>query len=205
MHRNLGLLAALFTFTAAMAGAQTVGTPVYMAPYRAFTTSEFGVTFSDPSGRGWALEGAYRYGSGKFDIGLRGGFLSVDGPGNDDLYLLAGADLRFRVIEHTVDFPLDGAFTAGIGAQLGDNSVGLIPVGLSLGRRVELEGGVSFVPYLQPVLAILFGDGRGDEDALFAVGLGVDFKLSDRFDLRVTGGLGDEPLSGIGIGFAWVR
>lgn len=200
MHRKLALLAALMATPAAFAAAQTVGTPVYMAPYRAFTTSEFGATFSDP-GHGWALEGAYRYGSGRFDIGLRGGFLSVDAAGDDDLYLLAGADLRFRAIEHNEEFPLDGAVTVGVGGAFGDNSVGYIPVGLSLGRRVELEGGVSLVPYLQPIIGIAFGS--GESDGIFAVGLGVDFRLSDRFDLRITGGIGD--IEGIGIGFAWVK
>lgn len=200
MHRKLVLLSALAATSAGVAAAQTVGTPVFMAPYRAFTTSEFGGTFSDP-GSGWALEGAYRYGAGRFDIGIRGGFWNRDaGPGDDDLAFLAGADLRFRAIEHNEEFPLDGAVTVGVGGAFGDNSVGFIPVGLSLGRRVELEGGVSLVPYLQPIIGITFGD---SSDGIFAVGLGVDFKLSSRFDLRVTGGIGD--IEGIGIGFAWVK
>jgi opacity protein-like surface antigen len=165
--RKLVLLGVLVTGVASNAAAQTVGTPVFMAPYRAFTKSEISGTFSDP-GAGWALEGAYRYGQGKFDVGFRAG--------------------------------VDGALTAGIGGSFGDFSQGYIPVGLSLGRRIELEGGISFVPYLQPVIGFTFGD---DSDAIFAVGLGVDFKLSKTFDLRVTGGLGD--IDGIGIGFAWIR
>ena len=52
----------------------------------------------------------------------------------------------------------------------------------------------------QPVIGFTFGD---ESDAIFAVGLGVDFKLSKTFDLRITGGIGD--IDGIGIGFAWIR
>ena len=198
--RKLALLGVLLSGLAANVAAQTVGTPVFMAPYRAFTKSEISGTFSDP-GAGWALEGAYRYGQERFDIGFRAGILNYSSEGNDDqVQFLAGVDLRLRLIEHTEDFPLDGALTAGIGGSFGDFTQGFIPVGLSLGRRVELESGFSFVPYLQPVIGLTFGD---DSDAIFAVGLGVDFKLSKTFDLRVTGGLGD--IDGIGIGFAWIR
>jgi opacity protein-like surface antigen len=197
--RKAVLIAMVALGVAADAAAQTVGTPVFMAPYRAFTKSELSATFSDP-GTGWALEGAYRYGQKKFDIGFRAGILNYSTDGDDQVQFLAGVDLRFRVIEHTDDFPLDGAFTAGVGGSFGDFSQGYIPVGLSLGRRIELDNGISFVPYLQPIIGFTFGD---DSDAIFAVGLGVDFKLSKSFDLRVTGGLGD--IDGIGIGFAWIR
>ena len=200
MARKLALIGALLTAGGLNAAAQTVGTPVFMAPYRAFTKSEISGTFSDP-GAGWALAGAYRYGQDRFDVGFRAGILNYNNAEDDDaVQFLAGVDVRFRVIEHTEDFPLDGALTAGIGGSFGDFSQGFIPGGLSRGRRVELEDGCSFVPYLQPVIGFTFGD---ESDAIFAVGLGVDFKLSKTFDLRITGGIGD--IDGIGIGFAWIR
>lgn len=182
------------------AAAQTVGTPVYMAPYRAFNDHEVGGMISDP-GPGLALEGAYRYGYQRFDIGIRGGLLSRDRPGDDATSLLAGADVRFRVIDHSLDFPLDGALTLGFGAAIGDFSQAYLPVGLSLGRRVELEGGTSFVPYVQPVLAPTFGD--GDDELLLAIGLGVDWKVTRRLDIRLSGGVGD--IDGIAIGLSWIR
>lgn len=187
---------------AADAAAQTVGTPVFMAPYRAFKTSELGASFSDP-GNGWALEGAYRIGVEKFDIGFRAGLWDWNGAGDvsDDTRFLAGTDVRFRVLEHTEKFPLDGALTAGIGGYFGHDSRVYIPIGLALGRRIELEGGSSFVPYLQPVLAPTFGE--GNDELLVGIGLGVDFKISKQFDLRVSGGIGD--IEGIAIGFAWIK
>jgi hypothetical protein len=194
----VSLLLALLT--ALPAAAQTLGTPVYMAPYRAFAVSEVGAMLADP-GAGFSLEGYYRYGVGRFDVGIRGGLLAVDQVSSNEVSLLAGADVRFRVLDHSEDFPLDGAFTAGIGGSLGDVSRGFLPVGLSLGRRIELEGGTSFVPYAQPVLALAFGD--GGSDVLAALGLGVDFKISRSLDVRVSGGVGD--IEGIAIGLSWLR
>ena len=58
------------------------------------------------------------------------------------------------------------------------------PIGLSLGRRFDSSGsGMSFVPYLQPVLIPTFSDGDSSLD--FALGLGLDIRLARRFDLRV--------------------
>lgn len=198
MHRSL--LAALAGLTLALpVAAQETGTPVFQAPYRAFTRSEFGLSFSDP-GSGVALEGFYRMGSGSNDFGLRAGFW--DAEGSDNTSFLIGGDFRTRVVTHTQDFPLDGALTVGFGAALSDaSSVGFIPVGISLGRRIELEDSeTSFVPYMHPILVPTFGD---DSDLLFALGLGVDIKFTPRFDLRVSGAIGD--YEGIAISAAWLR
>jgi hypothetical protein len=179
--------------------AQTTGTPVFLAPYRAFSRVEFGLSLSDP-GRGVAAEGFYRLGSGRYDFGFRGGFADAD---NSETVFLAGADFRTRVVDHSVDFPLDGAFTLGVGAQFGDGAtIARLPVGISLGRRVELEdSSVQFVPYFHPVLIPLFGDADSDLD--FSLGLGVDITLSRRFEVRVSGALGD--LEGIAISIAFLR
>jgi len=195
----LGVGLAGWGFTPVPVAAQTLGTPVYMAPYRAFTRVEIGGMVSDP-GAGFALEGAYRYGVNQFDIGIRAGFLSKQQPGGDDAYFLAGADVRFRVIEHSDQFPLDGAFTGGVGGELGPDSRLYLPVGLTFGRRIELEGGLSFVPYAHPVIAPSFGP---TSEVLFGFGLGVDFKVSRAVDVRVSGGIGD--IEGIGIGVSWIR
>jgi len=179
--------------------AQSTGTPVFLAPYRAFDRTEFGGSVSDP-GSGVALEGFYRLGDRKYDFGFRAGVF--DGDGSVTRFLV-GADFRTRVVDHTEDFPLDGAFTLGLGASFGDGvTVARIPVGVSFGRRVALEdSNVEFVPYFQPVISPVFGD--IDSDVEFSLGLGVDVKLSRRFELRVSGALGD--LDGIGLSIAFLR
>ena len=192
---------AVFAFVVALpVSAQTTTTPVFLAPYRAFDRVEFGASISDP-GSGFAVEGFYRFASGaRYDFGFRGGFLDYD-PG--DTQFLAGVDFRTRVVDHSEDFPLDGAFTLGIGGRFGNGqSLATIPIGVSMGRRIQLEdSNVEFVPYFQPVLAPEFGD--VDSDVTFRLGLGVDIRFSSRFELRVSGALGD--YSGLGLSAAFVR
>jgi len=181
--------------------AQATGLPSYNAPYRAFTRSEFGAVLSFPEGGGTAFEGAYRMANGKFDLGFRGGIFSPDGGG--DTQLLLGAEARQRVVTHTEDFPLDGALILGIGGSFSSgNGRMIVPVGLSLGRRVSpKDSKISIVPYVQPTG--FFIAGSGDSDFLFALGLGADFRLSPKFDARISAGLGD--LEGVSIGAVWVH
>src|SRR5258705_1517663 len=106
----LPFLSAAIVSTAA---AQATGMPSYNAPYRAFSRSEIGLVLSFPNGGGTAFEGAYRWASGKFDIGLRGGIFTPGGGAHS--VLLVGAEARERVVTPTEDFSLDGALILGIG------------------------------------------------------------------------------------------
>jgi hypothetical protein len=182
------------------AAAQATGTPSFNAPYRAFTRSEIGIVLGFPSGGGTAFEGAFRMSSGRFDLGFRGGIFDSNGPGN--AVFLVGVEARQRVITHTVDFPLDGALIFGVGGNfVSGNSTLIAPIGLSLGRRVELQGSqVSIVPYVQPTGLLLAGSGSSFK---FALGLGADFRLSRVFDARISAGLGD--LEGVSLSAVWVH
>ena len=183
------------------AAAQATGMPSFNAPYRAFRRSEIGIVLSFPNGGGTAFEGAYRWASGKFDIGLRGGLFSPGGNGTSQL--LVGAEARERVVTHTEDFPLDGALIFGVGGRFSSgNSVAIVPVGLSLGRRVDpRDSKISIVPYVQPTGYLVAGN--GSSDFLFALGLGADFRLTPRFDARISAGLGD--LEGVSLSAVWVH
>jgi hypothetical protein len=184
---------------AGSAAAQETGMPVYWAPYRAFDQHEIGGTISFPDG-GTGFEGFYGFGAGRFDLGLRGGFWSP-GSGNDTRILI-GAHGRHRVIEQSEDFPIDGAVILGVGTQLvSDASVLLIPAGLSLGHRFNIENSnVSIVPFVQPSIFLAF---NGGTDVLFAFGFGADFRLSSALDARVSVGLGD--VDGVALGAVWVH
>ncbi|HEY3220180.1 MAG TPA: hypothetical protein VGJ80_05580 [Gemmatimonadales bacterium] len=194
---SLLLASVLFASTAA---AQATGMPSFNAPYRAFQRSEIGLVLTFPDGGGTAFEGAYRFASGKFDLGFRGGIFD---PGPGDATLLVGAEARERVVTHTEDFPLDGALIVGLGgAFVSGNSVLFVPVGLSLGRRVNpTNSKVSIVPYVQPTG--LLAAGSGNSDFFFTLGLGADFRLSPRFDARISAGLGD--VEGVSISAVWVH
>lgn len=203
----VGIAGAVAALTlAGSAAAQETGTPVFKSPYRTFTSSEVGATLSDPGGQGWALEGFYGYGHDRWDIGFRGGFL--DTPGQTRVLL--GASARTRVLQSSQSFPLDGALTLGAGLNLNGGTVALLPIGISLGRRVMLENSdVTFVPYVHPVMIPAFGNGIGDDggdsNIFFALGLGVDIKFTNSLDVRVSGALGDSPWDGVSVGLAFIH
>ena len=205
MRRRLcgGLLVAAFVALAASeAAAQETGTPIFKAPYRSFTNHEFGASLSDPGDAAdFALEAFYRYGRGNNDFSLRAGF--ADGTGTLGTRFLIGGDFRTRVVSYSESFPLDGALTVGLGTSLGDGpDLFYIPVGVSLGRRFELEGSkTSFIPYVHPVIVPTLGP--GPDDVGFALGLGVDVRFSDRWAIRASGGLGD--IEGVGVSLTYIQ
>jgi hypothetical protein len=173
--------------------------PSFNAPYRAFQRSEFGGVISFPEGPGTGFEGMYRYAHGRFDIGVRAGMFD---PGAGKTSLLVGGEARQRVITHNMDFPLDGAVVVGAGAAIvSGNSALFIPVGISLGRRVDLRGSsVSVVPYVQPTAIFVANNGS---ELNFALGLGADFRLSRVLDARFSAGIGD--LRGVSLAAVWVH
>jgi opacity protein-like surface antigen len=196
------LVLALLGGAAGTSAAQETGTPIFKAPYRAFTSHEVGVSLSDPGeGISFALEGFYRYGKDANDFSLRGGFADLNGSGGTRL--LVGGDFRTQVLSYSESFPLDGSLTLGVGANVGDGpDAYYIPVGVSLGRRFELEGSnTTFVPYAHPVIVPRFGGGDSQVD--FALGLGVDIRFSDQWAIRASGGIGD--IDGVGISVAYLR
>lgn len=197
--RWLPSVLALLVSAAGSLAAQATGTPTFNAPYRAFDRSEIGLLLSFPNGGGTAFEGVYRMASGRFDIGFKGGLFDPGGSGST--VLLVGTEARERVLTHSADFPLDGALVVGVGGNfVSGNSQLIIPVGLSLGRRLDTQTSLSIVPYVQPTMFITVD---GGSDVLFALGLGADFRLSRVFDLRVSAGLGD--VEGVSLGAVWVH
>jgi hypothetical protein len=185
---------------AAPAKAQTVGTPVFMAPTRAFKVQELGGYISDPGeGISLALEGEYRHVRKSLDWGLQAAYADASGNG-DDLGAF-GLDIRAPLAHHTQDFPIDAGITGGFGVLFSSGNVGfLVPIGVSLGRQILLEeSSISFTPYVHPVIAPAFGDLF--DDVQFGLGLGVDVSLSKKLDVRLSGAVGD--YEGVGIGLAW--
>jgi hypothetical protein len=204
------LVAAAVAMSVTSAAAQETGTPMFKAPYRPFTNHEFGVAFSDPGeGVSFALEGFYSYGQGNNDFSIRGGFSELSDETFNGVEIgggtrvLLGGDFRTRVVNYTESFPLDGALTVGLGANVGDgDDAYYIPVGFSLGRRFDLENSnTTFTPYAHPVLVPTFGGGDSNVD--FALGLGVDVRFSRSFSVRVSGGVGD--IEGVGIAATYIK
>jgi hypothetical protein len=193
---------ALLLFVSVPLAAQSTGTPVFHAPYRVFDRYELGGNVSDAGNI--TFEGFYGFSgdkAAKWDFSLRGGVMDTGGGGK--AVLLLGVDARYRVITQTEDFPLDGAVVTGVGANLvSGNSRLLIPIGLSLGRRIDIQNSkVSVVPYAEPVIVPNFGSGKSD--VLVALGLGADLRVNRRFELRLGIGIGD--IENFSLGFAIAR
>lgn len=198
-RKTVAVLAGVMLAGAGSAVAQTTGMPSFNAPYRSFTRHEFGVALSFPDPGDFALEGQYRYGYRTWDIGFRGGIFD---PGIGDAVFLVGVEGRNRVITHSEQFPLDGAVVVGVGGQIvSGGSALLVPAGLSLGRRIDIEDSdVKITPYVEPTV---FLESDGGTDLFFTLGLGTDIRLSPFFDARVSVGIGD--LEGVSIGAVWIR
>lgn len=196
--RSLTLALFAVAFLPAIAAAQATFTPVYNAPNRAFEKHEFGAAFSFPNGgRDFALEGAYRFGMDRFDIGLRAGISNNE----VDSDFLIGIEGRMRVLDHEQDkFPLDGALVLGIGTAEFDRWT-LPSFGISLGRRVDIED-FSFIPYVQPSLFLYTGN--NNTDVKFGLGFGADFRIAKLLDLRVSIGVFDGP-EGVALSLLWVH
>jgi hypothetical protein len=171
MRRNVcgGILAlALLAGAAGTSAAQETGTPIFKAPYRAFTNHEVGASLSDPGeGVSLALEGFYRYGRGANDFSIRGGFADLNGSGGTRVLL--GGDFRTQVVSYSESFPLDGSLTLGLGANVGDGAdTYYVPIGVSLGRRFDLEGSSTRSFRTSPVIVPTFGGGNSDVNFAWA-------------------------------------
>lgn len=201
---RMGWVVLALATTAGSVAAQATSTPSFNAPYRAFGQHEFGGTISFEDGGSTALEAQYRFGYRAFDIGLRGGMRFVDDPGED--MVLLGVEGRGRILTHSEQFPLDGGLILGAGLLLDGGTDVVFPVGLSLGRRLNIEDSeVSIVPYVQPTL-FLTTLGPDDFEAGFGFGFGADFRLSRFFDARISAGLGtDFAPEGVSISAVWIR
>jgi len=193
--RSVAVVLGLVACAAGSAAAQASFTPSFNAPYRAFEKYEFGATGAYVGYDELGLEGQFRFGYKRFDIGFKAGWVN-------NVDFVGGAEGRMRVFEHTESFPLDGALVAGIGTANFDGW--LVPMGgLSIGRRVDVEG-LSFVAYGQPTLGYVVTDGPADNEVRFGLGFGADFKIGEALDLRTSLGLFDVG-EGLAVSIVWVR
>ena len=202
MIRRISTVMALAVIALSSAAqGQSTGMPSYNAPYRAFERYEFGGTLSFAGwDNGTGLEGQFRLGYKTWDLGVQGGIFDPEGAGGT-VFLLGGTS-RVRVVTHGETFPLDGALILGLGTQDFDNAI--IPVGISLGRRVDFENSsVSIVPYGQPTLFMVFDGNDANDTINFGLGLGVDVRFGRAFDIRASFGIGD--VDGFAVSAVWVK
>lgn len=176
--------------------AQATALPTFFAPVRGFGNSELGATFSRPNGNSAGLEGRLGFRLSRADLGLRAGL--VDPGGTADGVFVVGVEARVPVLGHTRSNPLDGALILGVGRSFASGAgETFVPVGLSLGRRIVLDGSAfHLTPYAQPT--VIFTD-----NTLVTMGLGLDLHIRGIPDVRANWAVGD--LDGFSVSMFWGR
>jgi hypothetical protein len=183
--------------------AQVTGTPAFHSPYRAFARYELGGTASFLVNSQTAFEGQYRRGLASVDVGARvGAVVRQNAPDA----VLGGLDLRIPLLFHTAGSPVDGALLTGVGVEGGNGAVWWVPLGLTVARRLNLEGSdVSLVPFVQPT-AYLTTTGASGWRLAAGFGLGLDLRLTRAFEVRVSGGVGTTRAPrGLSVAAVWLR
>jgi hypothetical protein len=115
---------------------------------------------------------------------------------------LVGVDARIPLVNEE-RFPLRGALIVGAGLDVSGGVTLWVPLGLSFGRRLNVEkSAVRLVPYVQPtVFFTSSGSGVGA-----GLGLGLDLRLSPAFEFRVSGGFGTGGApEGVAVSAVWLR
>lgn len=190
------VLLLLVLVTVRPATAQATALPTFFAPRRAFGSSEVGVTLSQPGGDATGIEGRLGASLNRADLAFRGGYL--DPGGQADGRVVVGVEARIPLIDRTPSFPFDGAFILGLGRHFADGGgQTFVPLGLSLGRRLALDGpALQLTPYVQPT--VIFAD-----DGLVTCGLGVDLLIRGVPEIRFSTGVGD--IEGFSLSLYWAR
>ncbi|MFW6200607.1 MAG: hypothetical protein ACOC8K_08540 [Gemmatimonadota bacterium] len=195
---RLSAIAALWLLIASVPthdlAAQATGLPTFVAPTRAFGTTELGVTLSRPGGSAIALEGRFGVALDRADLAVRGGYADPGGAGDGSF--IVGVEARVPVIGRSATFPLDGAFVFGVGRRFeSGGGQTFVPIGLSLGRRLSIDGdALQITPYVEPTVVF-------ESSSLFAMGLGLDVRIRGIPEVRVNRAAGD--MDGFSVGLFW--
>lgn len=151
----------------------------------------------------YAIQGIWRQG-GHMNLGVRIGYVDI----GDDGAVVVGFDTWGLLMDAGVDLPVDVTWTFGAGAAFNGGTIIEIPVGLSIGRVIELEP-VTLQIYGHPRLGLFVEPGAVEPDnelhldGLFD--LGVDAVLDEKLTLRIGATLGGIDAVGLGLAYHWSR
>lgn len=135
----------------------------------------------------------------KTQLTLEAGLLGSNGGGSSQILL--GAGVAYQLATVSADLPVDVALTGGLGLASGGGSTLSIPVGASLGRRFELDGGIAVTPYLHPQLALtrVSVGGFSDSKVDLNIDLGANVQLKPTMAIRLGISLGESDALALGI------
>ena len=144
-------------------------------------------------------------------MSLDAGFADPEANGADNIFFIGGQFAKL-LTNRRADLPLDFLLTASAGLASGnDTRIVRFPVGVSVGHRFPLEGGLALTPYVHPRVALnICSDcGTGDDsksDLGIDFDLGLSFEINRQLDLRLSGKFGGGDFfedDAFGISLAW--
>ena len=212
-HRTTALSAALALSlaagAAAPAGAQAWNYPSFQQPRTVEREYNFAVADGgDVSGTVFVFqwrEGLTLGNQLSLDVGLAD-------PEFTGTKFLLGGQFAHELVRSSAQVPFDILFAAGVNGAFGGLTLFRVPVGVSVGRRFPLEGGLAITPYVHPRLVLdvcASCDGRDNSEVGLDFDLGADFEFSPQFSLRFSAlfagsdYLGDDNDNAFGLSLAW--
>ncbi|MEY4607949.1 MAG: hypothetical protein RL625_166 [Gemmatimonadota bacterium] len=135
----------------------------------------------------------------KTQLTLEAGLLGSTGGGSSQILL--GAGVAYQVATVSANLPVDVALTGGLGLSSGGGSTLTIPVGASIGRRFDLDGGFVVTPYLHPQLAltrVAVGEFSAT-DLDLNIDLGANVQIKPTMAIRLGLSLGQSDALALGI------
>ena len=203
--RLAAALALAALLPASRSDAQAWAYPAFQPPRVIVREYNFGIADTDRAG-GASFVFQWREQTGpatqfSFDIGL------ADTEFDDnDILLFGGVGVGHRLGNATTEVPIDFLFTAGVYLGIGDITLFRVPLGVSIGHRFDMGGGMALTPYVHPRLTIDVCNDCGGSDIGLIFDVGANFQLSRSVSIRGAAIFaGDDTIGGegFGISLAW--
>lgn len=201
------LLGAFALLRPADGHAQAWSYPSFQLPRVTGRELNFGLADADP---GTSLLFQWREGrTARSQLSLDVGFVddAFGGPRSEEVFFVGG-QYAHQLATQTAEMPFDFLLTVGVNAAFSDPAnVFRIPVGVSIGHRFPLEGGMmAITPWVHPRISIDHcGDCIDETDANFYLDLGGDLEFSPRFSIRLAATVGGSDFldDAFGVSLAW--
>jgi hypothetical protein len=188
---GLGAAFALTLATVSILGARPAGAQAWYHPsFQPPRLAERDYTLAVAANAGTSAVFQWREGVSPISqLALDVGIADADARGVQGTRLLVAGQYARLLARATAEQPLDLLLTVGAGIALGDSpSLLRLPVGVSVGHRFPLEGGMAVTPYVHPRLSIDAWTSRLEGTDRTALSLefdvGASFEITRQLALR---------------------
>ncbi|MCC6928859.1 MAG: hypothetical protein IT359_07700 [Gemmatimonadaceae bacterium] len=202
----LAVAAALIVLSPTQLSAQAWAYPSFQPPVTA--TREFNFGIADGRDAGTSVLFQWREGFGsRAQLSLDFGIADPEAKGVDNVAFIGG-QYAYQLTKSTPDVPLDFLLTAGAGLAFGNKTTLRVPVGVSIGHRFPLEGGLALTPYVHPRVSLDFCGGCKSEESQVGINfdVGANFELTRALAIRGSAFFGGSDRfgdDGIGLSLVW--